>query len=153
MSDLKELVITREIAASSMALFRCWTEPDLIKQWFTPPPWKVSSAQTDLRPGGSTVIVMQGPNGEEFPNRGVYLEVDPGRKIVFTDAYVDAWTPSEKPFMTGVLTFEDIGGGRTRYTARVRHWTDADLQTHRQMGFEQGWGIATDQLAALAATL
>jgi uncharacterized protein YndB with AHSA1/START domain len=54
--------------------------------------------------------------------------------------------------MTGVLTFEDEAG-QTRYTARARHWTAEDLQMHEKMGFHVGWGIATDQLAALARTL
>jgi len=73
-------------------------------------------------------------------------------KLVFTDAYTAAWVPSGKPFFTGILTFEDEGG-KTRYTARARHWTEADCKAHEDMGFHQGWGIATDQLAALAATL
>lgn len=151
MSDPRELVLTRDIAASPERLFRCWTDPALIPQWFTPPPWRVSRAETDLRPGGASLIVMQGPDGQEMPNRGVYLEVVPGRRLVFTDAYTSAWEPSDKPFMTVILTFEPLGGGRTRYTARVRHWTEADREAHAKMGFEQGWGIATDQLAALAA--
>jgi uncharacterized protein YndB with AHSA1/START domain len=54
--------------------------------------------------------------------------------------------------MTGILTFENEGG-KTRYTARVLHWTAADRETHEKMGFHKGWGIATDQLAALAAKL
>lgn len=54
--------------------------------------------------------------------------------------------------MTGILTFADEGGG-TRYTVDVRHWNVADRDAHVAMGFETGWGIATDQLTALAATL
>jgi uncharacterized protein YndB with AHSA1/START domain len=54
--------------------------------------------------------------------------------------------------MTVILTFEDHDG-RTKYTARVRHWTAADRETHEKMGFHEGWGLCTDQLAALAATL
>jgi len=95
---------------------------------------------------------MKGPEGQEVPNAGVYLEVIPNEKLVFTDAYSSAWEPSEKPFMTGILTFQDEGG-KTRYTARVVHWTEQDMKQHEAMGFEQGWGIATDQLEALAQTL
>jgi uncharacterized protein YndB with AHSA1/START domain len=95
---------------------------------------------------------MRSPNGKDFPNRGVYLEVVPNQRLVFTDAYASAWEPSEKPFMIVVVTFEDEGG-QTRYTARVRHWTSADRQAHEDMGFHQGWGQCTDQLATLAATL
>ena len=92
------------------------------------------------------------PEGNEFPSRGVFLEVVKNERLVFTDAYVRGWEPSEKPFMTGILTFEDVGG-KTRYTARVRHWTVADREAHEKMGFHQGWGQCTDQLAALVAKL
>lgn len=105
--------------------------------------------ELDVRPGGSSFILMRGPDGEEFPNRGVYLEVVPNARLVFTDAYVNsAWEPAEKPFMTGIITFADEGAG-TRYTARVRHWSAGDRATHEQMGFHEGWGKATDQLEAL----
>ena len=147
-----ELKLTRLIDAPREDVFRCWTDPDLIPLWFCPPPWGVSKAETDLRAGGSSLIVMRGPEGQEMPNRGVYLEVVPNEKLVFTDAYTSAWEPSGKPFMTVILIFEDASG-KTRYTARVRHWTEEDMKQHEAMGLEQGWGIATDQLEALAKTL
>ena len=62
-------------------------------QWFTPPPWRTIYAETDVRPGGASYIVMKGPDGTEMPNRGVYLEVVKNEKIVFTDAYESAWVP------------------------------------------------------------
>src|SRR3954462_4162885 len=119
----RELVLTRLIDAPREKLFRCWTESELIKQWFAPLPYTTPHAEMDVRPGGSSLIVMRGPDGNEFPNRGVYLEVVENERLVFTDAYTKAWEPSEKPIMTVVLTFEDVGGGdeggKTRYTARV----------------------------------
>ena len=133
-------------------VWRCWTEPELIKQWFTPPPWKTVDARMDVRAGGTSLIVMRGPDGQEMPNPGVYLEVVPNERLVFADAYTRAWEPSLKPFMTGVLTFEDAGQD-TRYTARALHWSTEDREAHEKMGFHAGWGIATDQLEALAATL
>jgi uncharacterized protein YndB with AHSA1/START domain len=143
----RELVLTRTIHAPREKVFRAWTDPDLLKQWFAPLPYTTPAAQMDVRPGGSSRIVMRAPDGTEMPNRGVYLEVVPNERLVFTDAY-KAWEPSEKPFMTVILTFED-DGGQTKYTARVRHWTVADRETHEKMGFHQGWGICADQLAAL----
>ena len=106
----------------------------------------------DVRAGGSSLIVMRSPEGQDFPNRGIYLDVVKHQKLVFTDAFVSASEPSEKPFMTVILTFEDYDGG-TRYTARVRHWSVADREAHEKMGFQEGWGQCTDQLAALAANL
>lgn len=148
----RELVISRLIPAPRDKLFRCWTDPALIVQWFTPSPWKTIRAEMEVRAGGASLIVMQGPDGTEMVNRGIYLEVLLNQRLVFTDAYTSAWVPSAKPFFTGVLTFEDEAG-HTRYTARARHWTAEDCAAHARMGFHEGWGIATSQLAALAATL
>ena len=147
-----ELVLTRLIDAPREKLFRAWTEPELLKQWFAPLPWTTPKAELDVRPGGANLVVMRGPDGNEFPNRGVYLEVVENERLVFTDAYTEAWLPSPKPFMTVILTFAEEGG-KTRYTARVRHWTVADREAHEKMGFHQGWGQCADQLAALVAKL
>lgn len=151
-SSDRELTLVRVVDAPREKLYRAWTEPELLTKWFTPRPWTVSLAQTDVRAGGSTLIVMRSPQGEEFPNRGVYLEVVPNQRLVLTDAYTEAWLPSEKPFMTAILTFDDLDGS-TRYIARVRHWTVADREAHEQMGFHEGWAKATDQLAELVASL
>lgn len=145
----RELVLTRIIQAPPHKVYEGWTNPELMKQWFAPKPWSTPVVEVDLRPGGSNLIVMRGPDGAEFPNRGIYLEVVPNRKLVFTDAYTSAWVPSEKPFMTGILTFEDAGNGTTKYTARVVHWSAADREAHEKMGFHQGWGQCADQLEAL----
>jgi uncharacterized protein YndB with AHSA1/START domain len=148
----RELVLTRTINAPPAKVFRAWTEPELLKQWFAPRPWTVSAAEADVRPGGSSLIVMRSPEGQEFPNPGVYLEVVPNERLVFTDAYTSAWEPSEKPFMTVILTFEDEGG-KTKYTARARHWSVADREAHEKMGFHEGWGQCADQLAEVVAKL
>lgn len=147
-----ELTLTRVIAASPATLFRAWTEPALLEQWFTPRPWTTPVVRTDVRPGGSSFVLMRGPNGEEQPCHGVYLEVVPNEKLVFTDAFTRAWEPSAKAFLVATLTFEDLGG-KTRYTARVQHWSAEDRETHETMGFHEGWGKATDQLEALVARL
>jgi uncharacterized protein YndB with AHSA1/START domain len=151
-SSDRELVLTRLIDAPREKVYRAWTEPDLLKKWFAPKPWSTPKAALDVRPGGASLVVMGGPDGQEFPNRGVYLEVVKNERIVFTDAYTEAWTPSDKPFMTVILTFEDEGG-KTRYTARVRHWTVADRETHEKMGFHAGWGLCAQQLEEVAKGL
>ncbi len=148
----RDLVLTRLIDAPRAKLFKAWTDPELLKQWFAPAPYTTPVAELDVRPGGANLIVMRGPEGPDMPNRGIYLEVVENEKLVFTDAFVDAWTPSAKPFMTVILTFEDEAG-QTRYTARVRHWTKEDRDAHEKMGFHQGWGQCADQLAALAARI
>lgn len=148
----RELVLTRLIDAPREKLYRAWTEPELLKQWFAPKPWTTPVVETDVRPGGANYFVLRSPDGQEYPNRGVYLEVVKNERLVITDAYVNAWEPSEHPFMTLIVTFEDEGE-KTRYTARVRHWSVEDRARHETMGFHEGWDQCADQLAELAARI
>jgi uncharacterized protein YndB with AHSA1/START domain len=148
-----ELSLTRIIDAPRAKIFRCWTEAELVKQWFAPLPWTTSAAELDVRAGGTSSVIMRSPEGEDYPNVGVYLEVVPNERIVFTDAFTCAWVPSAKPFMVGTIQLDDLGNGKTRYTATVLHWTAEDREAHEKMGFYEGWGRCTDQLAALAAKI
>ena len=148
----RELVISRLIDAPREKVWRCWTEPALLKLWFVPKPWTISAVDADVRPGGRSNITMRDPEGNEFPNAGVYLEVVPYERLVFTDAFAEGWIPPEKAFFVGVLTFKEEGG-RTRYTARARHWTVEDKQAHEKMGFHEGWGQCAVQLEEEARTL
>jgi uncharacterized protein YndB with AHSA1/START domain len=149
----RELVLCRIIDAPRANVFKAWTTPELMKQWFAPKPFTTAVVEADVRTGGSSYIVMKDAEGNEYPNRGVYLEVTPNERLVFTDAFTLAWEPSDKPFFVGVLTFEDAPGGKTRYTARALHWTLEDKEAHEKMGFHEGWGLCTDQLEAIAAKL
>jgi len=153
MSADRELVLTRLINAPREKVYRAWTDSEILKKWFAPLPYTTPVAELDVRPGGANLIVMRGPDGKDMPNRGVYLEVVPNERLVFTDAYVRAWEPSEKPFMTVIITLEDLGDGRTRYTALVRHWSIADREAHEKMGFHEGWATCAEQLAAVVADL
>lgn len=147
-ADGRDLILTRIIDAPPAKVFRAWTDPDMMKQWFAPAPWITASAQTDPRTGGSSMIVMRGPDGTEIPCPGVYLEVVPNERIVATDAFTEAWELSDKPFMLLDLRFEE-DEGKTKYTARARHWSVADREAHEKMGFHEGWAACTEQLAAL----
>ncbi|KYF85249.1 SRPBCC family protein [Sorangium sp. So ce296] len=144
----RDLVLTRIIDAPREKVFKAWTDPELLKKWFAPQPFTTPFAELDVRPGGASLIVMRDPQGNEYPNKGVFLEVVENERLVFTDAYTRAWEPSEKPFMTVILTFEDQGG-KTKYTARARHWTVADREAHEKMGFHEGWGQCAAQLEAV----
>lgn len=148
-----DLVLTRILDVPRDKLWRCWVEPDLLKQWFCPKPWYVSEARIDLRPGGEFFTLMNGPNGEQFGEPGVVLEAVEKERLVFTDAFRPGWRPSSRAFMTGEVLFEDAGAGQTRYTARAMHWSVEARNEHEAMGFHEGWGKATDQLLALARTL
>ncbi len=152
-SAARELVLKKTLKAPRAAVYRCWTEPELMTQWFAPKPWSTPRAKVDLRPGGVNEITMADPDGNEFPNRGVYLAVEKDRRIVFTDAFTDAWVPSEKPFFVGEILLEDAPGGGTLYTAIARHWSEEDKQNHEKMGFHEGWGQCADQLDEVAQKL
>ncbi|WKL58191.1 SRPBCC family protein [Asticcacaulis sp. ZE23SCel15] len=152
-TDDRELVLTRTLDAPRHLVWRCWTEPELLSQWYCPKPWYVDQVVWDLTPGGRSACVMHGPDGEAMPQDGVFLEVIDQQKIVSTDAFTVGWVPSADPFMTAVVTFEDAPGGKTLYVARARHWSPEKKQQHEQMGFHDGWGAAADQLEALAKTL
>jgi uncharacterized protein YndB with AHSA1/START domain len=148
----RELVLTRLIDARREKVYRCWTEPALLVQWFTIQSWKATRAVLDVRAGGTSCITMQMPDGTQMVNRDVYLEVVPHERLVLTDAFTSAWEPSERAFMVWIVTFADEGG-QTRYKMTARHWSVADKEAHEAMGFQQGWGPATDQLTALAQTI
>jgi|GEM_PF-669456 len=150
--DDRTLSIQRLIHAPPGMVYRAWTEPELLKQWFTPRPWTTSEVVLDVRPGGANRIVMRNPEGQEFPNTGVYLLIDPGKRVVFTDAYTSAWQPSDKPMMTVDVRFLPVPEG-TLYTAEVSHWSSADREAHEQMGFYEGWGICATQLAELVESM
>jgi uncharacterized protein YndB with AHSA1/START domain len=148
-----ELSIRRVIDAPRASVWRCWTEGDLLKQWYCPKPWYVSRADIDVRPGGASFIIMNGPNGEEMPIPGQYLEVVHGQRLVFTDAFSGDWKPAGKPFMVGFVELSDAPGGKTGMIWGARHWTEEDMKQHLEMGFEGGWNAATDQLNELVRSL
>ena len=90
---------------------------------------------------------MCGPNGERMPMEGIYLAYEKGRRFITTDA-IDAHFQPQPAFMIGIWEIEAEGEG-TRYTATARHWSREALDQHREMGFEEGWGVCADQLKAL----
>ena len=148
-----DLELTRTIAAAPLSIWRCWTEPDLLKQWFCPAPYKVTHAEIDPTPGGIFLTAMQGPDGTDFDAEpGCVLAAERGRLFSFTDGLAPGFRPRASGFMTGIITMEAVEAG-TRYRAQVLHATPEDRQKHLDMGFHEGWGIATDQLAELARTL
>ena len=147
------LTLERLLDAPVREVWRCWTEPALLEQWFCPKPWRVTDARIELRPGGEFSSVMHGPDGEEFEAAGVVLEAVPGKRLVTTDALLPGWIPSGRAFVVTEILLEAAGAGKTRYTARVRHWDEAARAEHEATGFHEGWGQAADQLEALARSL
>lgn len=152
MSD-KTLKIERIIKSSPERIWRCITEPKLMEKWFCPKPWFVKDVVQELRIGGISSMKICGPDGEEFPNNGIVLEAITNKKLVTTDAFINAWTPSERAFMVATTELEDLGDGTTKYTASATHWNDEAREEHIKMGFYEGWGTAATQLEEFVATL
>ena len=138
----RELKIERIVEAPIDLIWMCWTTPEHLMPWFCPKPWLTTECRIDLRPGGEFFTLMKSPEGESFPNSGVYLEIVKNKRIVWTDAFTVGWEPtlnsSDRPFIfTGLLEFEDLGGGKTKYTGTARHWTVEDCKKHEEMGFQE----------------
>ena len=147
-----DLVLERVVDVPPEQVWRAWTEPDLLLQWFTPKPWETIACEIDLRPGGIFSTTMRSPEGEVMPaDPGCYLEVVPNRKLTFTDALGPGFRPKEKGFFTATLLLEPEGAG-TRYTAIAKHIDKEGRKSHEDMGFMNGWGAALDQLVALVKT-
>ena len=140
------LSVTRFIAAPPQQVWAAMF--GRLTEWWCPRPWQTEVIELDLRAGGRSAMVMRGPNGEESPMEGVVLEYVPNTRFVFTDAFQVGWVPQPPAFMVGIFALEAEGDG-TRYTATARHWTEAAMEEHRAMGFEEGWTVVMEQLAAL----
>jgi len=148
-----DLVLERVIDASPEKIYRAYTDPAILSQWFAPKPWRITDAVIEPKVGGRFDFVMHGPEGERFPNSGVFLEVVPNRRLISTDAFTPDWKPAGQPFMVARIELEPTGDGRTKYTAIASHWTAAAMKQHEDMGFHDGWGQVADQLAEIVKTL
>jgi uncharacterized protein YndB with AHSA1/START domain len=145
-----DLVISRLLKAPRAALWRAWTEPERLKEWWCPKPWVTEVRAFDFRPGGNFHTFMSGPDGGSSDNPGCFLEIVPGERIVWTTMLTGGWQPAT-PWMplTAVFSFADEAGG-TRYTATAMHPDAATRDKHDAMGFHEGWNLCIDQLEAYA---
>lgn len=147
-----DLKIERVIDLSPEQLFKAYTTPELLMKWFCPKPWNVTECEMDLRPGGTFYTKMESPTGETSPMYGCFLEIIPNKKVSWTDTMISDFRPSEKSFLTAIMTFEEHDG-KTVYTAIAKHKNAADKKSHEDMGFEVGWNTALDQLVLLMKSL
>jgi uncharacterized protein YndB with AHSA1/START domain len=153
-----DLTFERVVDVPKELVWRAWTQPQHLKQWFTPVPWKTVDCEIDLRPGGIFRTVMRSPEGQEFPNLGCYLEVRENEKLVWTNALLPGFRPTHSSakadstvefLFTAMIELKTLVNG-TQYTATVIHADEAGCKQHAEMGFHEGWGMALDQLVELA---
>ncbi|EKE78105.1 MULTISPECIES: SRPBCC family protein [Oceanibaculum] len=140
-----DLVLEREIDVPVELVWKAWTMPEHLKEWFVPKPWSIVACEIDLRPGGTFSTTMRSPEGEEFPNAGCFLEVTPLERLIFTDTLLPGYRPAPKPFFTGALELSRIGSG-TRYKAIAIHGDEETRKNHEEMGFHDGWGTVATQM-------
>lgn len=150
-----ELRIERLLEARRADVWRCWTEPELLAQWFAPRSWTAEVRILEPRAGGASHIVLHGPNGEVSDGAGVFLEAVAEQRLVFTNAFTAGWIPAARPavvpYMTTIVEMSDEGDG-TRHVVRALHWTEEARKRHEAMGFHEGWRQATGRIEALART-
>lgn len=150
----KDLKLERVVDVPRNLIWRAWTEPKHLLPWFCPKPWSTVACEIDLRPGGKFNTTMRSPEGKDYPNDGCYLEVVPNERLVFTNCLHEGFRPAHSGaehcgdglLMTAHLILEDLGNGKTRYTAYALHNDTAGRDKHEQMGFTEGWGTVLTQL-------
>lgn len=150
-----DLVLERTTDVKPELIWKAWTDPELLMQWFCPRPWMTTECRIDLRPGGEFYTVMKGPQGEVMAGApGCYLEVIENRKLVWTNALLPGYRPAPKGdqgddlLFTAIILMEPSSQG-TKYTAVAVHQNAEGKKAHEAMGFHQGWGAAFDQLLEL----
>lgn len=140
-----DLVLEKILPLPKEKVWKAWTTPEILMQWFCPKPWTTTEAKINLYPGGHFFTNMQSPEGESYPNVGCFLEVVENQRLVWTDALLEGYRPAEQSFMTAILIFEDHPQG-TKYKVIARHKNGEDRTKHEAMGFLQGWSVCADQL-------
>lgn len=136
----KTLVLTRIFAAPPSLVFRAWTDPERATVWWGPQGFKTLSCQMDVRPGGSWRIRMRSPQGAIYTKRGVYREIVPPQRLVFTWAWEDA-IPAHETLVT--VTFEDRGHSTKLTLHQATFESATGCQAHRS-----GWTSCLDRFAA-----
>jgi uncharacterized protein YndB with AHSA1/START domain len=130
-----EICFTCFFARSPQLLFDAWTKPEHVRQWWGCEGSSISDCEMNLCVGGSWHIVMRMPDGNDHPFRGVYMEIVPGEKLVYTECY-DVSRFGNPKWLT-IVTFEAVDGG-TVLTHTIRHNSPEARDGHLQAGMQTG---------------
>lgn len=144
-----ELVITRVFDAPPDIVFKAWTDPKQMEQWWGPDCFTNPVCELDPRPGGVWRIIMRAPDGMEYECGGVYREVVKPERLVFTN---NAYDREGQSLLEGVtsVTFA-AQGGKTKLTLETRVVGLVSYAAQMLAGMEAGWNQSLDRLAGLVA--
>ena len=147
-------LVERVFDAPLELVWRAWTEPEQFARWYGPTGFTVPTCEIDFRVGGRHLFGMQSPDGQGYWSTGIYREIVPLERVVFTDSLADehgnivAMDEGAPLETTVTVTFEDLGGGKTRVTLRQDGWPNDGMAA----GANAGWSQALEKLAALLAS-
>jgi uncharacterized protein YndB with AHSA1/START domain len=144
----EQILITREFAAPKHLVYRAWTTAELVERWWSGQRGHVTSAEIDLRVGGTWRYVMVANEGFEVGFHGEYRELVPNERIVSTEVFEGM--PDAEALDTLTLTEVD---GRTLLTILVQHTSKDDRDAHVNSGMEAGMQESMDLLEQVAVSL
>jgi uncharacterized protein YndB with AHSA1/START domain len=142
----RALTMTRVFDAPRKVVFAAWTDPKQVAQWWGPTGFTAPVCELDVRPGGAIRIDMRGPDGTVYPMTGVYKEVVPPERIVFTAAALDKDGNAMFENLNTVIFSEDKG--KTTVELRVEVVKSSAAAEPYLAGMEMGWGMSLDRLGA-----
>jgi uncharacterized protein YndB with AHSA1/START domain len=148
----KELTIKRIFDAPRELVFRAWTDPALLSQWWGPKDFTTPICEMDARLGGKFNIVMHGPKNSPYdidlPTRGVFTEFDPPKRLVFTNQAMHDENDIPQLDTLCSVTFAQLGG-KTEMTLHIVLVKASPAAEAAWGGAEMGWNMSLDKLAAL----
>jgi len=145
-----ELGLTRLFDAPRELVFKVWTDPKHVARWWGPHRFTNPVCELDLRPGGAILIHMRSPDGIVYPMTGVFQEVVPPERLVFTSAALDSDGNPMFEVLTTVTFAEE--GGKTKQILRARVIKKTAQAAPYLAGMEQGWTQSLERLAAFVST-
>ena len=145
----REIVGSRIMDAPPELVFKAYTDPDLIPRWWGPRRYATTVDKMDLRPGGVWRFVHRAADGGEYAFNGVYREIVPPKRLVYTFNYEGA--PGHEAIET--VTFEEAEGGKTKMTDHMLFETREERDGMLNSGMEEGAAETIDRLAELLREL
>jgi len=145
----KKITVTRMFAAKPEAVWKAWTESELLDQWWAPKPWKAETKHFDFKEGGYWLYAMVGPNKERHWARVDFKKIDRPKSFEIVDAFCDEQgnTNKELPVMEWKNEFFAEGDG-TKVVIHISFDNEKDIKALLEMGFEQGFAAALTNLDA-----